>query len=345
MKKALFLFLGFLPFIANCQSLTDAKQPLVKKLVWAEEFDKNGLPDETAWNFEVGKARANNEPQYHTRDLKNVRVEDGKLIITTRLEEVDGVKKYTSARINTRGKKEFTNGRIEVRSKLPQGRGMWPAIWTLGLTGGWPACGDIDIMEYWGHDPNTVAANVHTGDYNHTKGTGRGGKITYEKPFEDFHIFAVEWFADRMDFFMVSKRMVGWGSAGRFHRQHPATCDQMRVGGGCVGSDGEWCAVRHPERKCEDGFCSVGDEDLRLVTGKLQRLTVKNVSIAAECQPVDTNRGRHLDDSGLSRKHGGVVGGAEFEPFHGFRIRMLAPVGGGVDIPDAIAARLGGAPE
>ena len=103
MKKAPLLLLLLFPVIVNCQPLIVSSQPQAKKLIWAEEFDKDGLPDEATWNFELGKARANNEPQYHTKELKNVRVEDGKLIITTRLEQIDGVKRYTSARINTRG--------------------------------------------------------------------------------------------------------------------------------------------------------------------------------------------------------------------------------------------------
>lgn len=228
MKKVFLLLLLSIPVLSQSQPLTN-NQPQSKKLIWAEEFDKDGLPDESRWNFELGKARANNEPQYHTKDLKNVRVENGKLIITTLLEEVDGVKKYTSARINTRGKYEFTYGRIEVRAKLPKGRGIWPAIWTLGLTGGWPSCGEIDIMEYWGHDPNTVAANVHTRDYNHTKGTGRGGKITYEKPYEDFHIYAVEWFADRMDFFMDDKMYFSCKSKGEGIGEWPFIAPQYLI--------------------------------------------------------------------------------------------------------------------
>lgn len=219
MKVSFLLLFSFFTVLAQGQT---------KKLVWSEEFNKNGLPDESTWNFEQGKARSNNEPQYHTKELKNVRVEDGKLIITTRLEEVDGVKRYTSARINTRGKKEFTKGRIEVRAKLPQGRGIWPAIWTLGK-GDWPACGEIDIMEYWGHDPNTVAANVHTRDYNHTKSTGRGGKITYEKPFEDFHVYAVEWYTDRMDFYMDDKMYFSCKSKGEGIGEWPFVAPQYLI--------------------------------------------------------------------------------------------------------------------
>lgn len=197
-------FLGiflFLPILAQCQTKAETKPAQVKTLVWSEEFNYNGLPDSTKWNIQVGKSRVNNEPQWYTRDPKNLQVANGMLTISCLIENVEGQNRYTSGRINSRGKYEYTMGRIEARAKLPKGRGVWPAFWTLGLTGGWPACGEIDIMEYWGHNPNTIASNVHTRDYNHTKGTGRGGKIVFENPFDDFHIYAVEWFADRMDFY------------------------------------------------------------------------------------------------------------------------------------------------
>lgn len=228
-RLTLLLIVLFIPFLAKCQTKAEAKQSQVKTLIWSDEFDYNGLPDETKWNFEVGKARANNEPQYYTKELKNVQVADGKMTITVRQEDFEGGKRYTSARINTRGKYEFTYGRIEARAKLPKGRGVWPAFWTLGLTGGWPACGEIDIMEYWGHDPNTIAANVHTRDYNHTKGTGRGGKITYENPFEDFHIYAVEWFSDRMDFYFDDKMYFSCKSKGEGLGEWPFFAPQYLI--------------------------------------------------------------------------------------------------------------------
>ncbi len=174
------------------------------ELVWWDEFDYSGFPDKEKWNYEVGFIR-NNEPQYYTeRRLKNARVEDGHLVITA-IKEAFQDAEYTSASINTRDKFEFTEGRIEVRAKLPKGKGVWPAIWTLGNNigeVGWPDCGEIDIMEYWGHNPASIHANVHTGDYNHAKGTGRGGKIEVEVPWEEFHVFAVEWYPDRMDFYL-----------------------------------------------------------------------------------------------------------------------------------------------
>jgi beta-glucanase (GH16 family) len=193
MKKIL-MFIFFLSSVAGyCQTRT---------LVWSEEFNKDGLPDPSKWTYEEGFVR-NKEPQYYTKErAENAKVANGNLIITARREDFKEAK-YTSASITTKGKYEFTYGRIEVRAKLPEGRNVWPAIWTLGATKGirWPMCGEIDIMEYWGTSPNSISANVHTGDYNHTKGTGRGGKIAFTDPWREFHIYAVEWYPDRLDFF------------------------------------------------------------------------------------------------------------------------------------------------
>jgi len=206
MKTLLLLLL--LTLIASCQTKKESQSTGTKKLVWSEEFDYTGLPDSTKWQYEEGLIR-NGEAQYYTRArLKNTQVENGILTITAHKEDFEG-SSYTSASINTKGLYEFTNGRIEVRAKLPEGRGTWPAIWTLGTNidkVDWPQCGEIDIMEFVGFDSNKVYANVHTGDYNHAKGTGRGGSITVEKPFADFHIYAVEWYPDSMNFYFDDEK-------------------------------------------------------------------------------------------------------------------------------------------
>lgn len=228
--KMPFLFMLLLfSFLAQGQSKIETKPAQTKTLVWSDEFNYNGMPDSTKWNFQVGKSRSNNEPQWYTRDPKNIQVANGNLTITCRIENVEGEQRYTSARINTRGKYTTTMGRIEARAKVPTGRGSWPAFWTLGLTGGWPACGEIDIMEYWGHDPNTMASNVHTRDYNHTKGTGRGGKITFDKPYNDFHIYAVEWYADRMDFYFDDKMFFSCKSKGEGIGEWPFNAPQYLI--------------------------------------------------------------------------------------------------------------------
>lgn len=175
------------------------------KLVWEDNFDKPGLPDSKIWAYEVGYIR-NNEAQYYTeKRQENARVEDGNLIIEARQDDWND-HKITSASLNTYGKKSILYGRVEVRAKLPTGRGTWPAIWMLGNAHNeglrWPACGEIDIMENVGFDPDVIHANIHTKAYNHVKGTNKGNKITIDKPFNDFHIYAVEWFEDHMDFYV-----------------------------------------------------------------------------------------------------------------------------------------------
>ena len=229
MKMAWLFMLLLFPLLAQCQGKVETKATQVKTLVWADEFNYNGLPDSTKWNFQVGKSRVNNEPQWYTKDPKNIQVAKGMLTITCRIENVEGQNRYTSARINTRGKYECTYGRIEARAKLPKGRGVWPAFWTLGLTRGWPACGEIDIMEYWGHNPNTIASNVHTRDYNHTKGTGRGDKIVYQDPWKDFHIYAVEWYSDRLDFFLDDSLFFSCKSKGEGIGEWPFNAPQYII--------------------------------------------------------------------------------------------------------------------
>jgi beta-glucanase (GH16 family) len=126
------------------------------------------------------------------------------LIIEARKENMDSAR-YTSASLITKGKKGFLYGRVEVRAKLPMGRGTWPAAWMLGETideVGWPACGEIDIMENVGFDSTTIHANIHTDAYNHVKKTNKGNKITVTAPWENFHLYAIEWREDKIDFFV-----------------------------------------------------------------------------------------------------------------------------------------------
>ena len=161
------------------------------KLTWSDEFDYAGLPDAKRWTNEVGFIR-NKEAQYYTAGRKeNARVENGHLIIEARKEKFPNARataglsdwrrvefaEITSASLTTRGIKEPRHGRVEVKAKLPQGRGVWPAIWMLGTNMskvGWPRCGEIDIMEYVGFEPNTIHANIHTSKYTHVRKTGKG---------------------------------------------------------------------------------------------------------------------------------------------------------------------------
>jgi beta-glucanase (GH16 family) len=178
------------------------------ELIWSDEFNYEGLPDENKWNYERGFVR-NREKQYYTKGRReNARVENGTLIIESRKEQYKNGQ-YTSASLHTWHKAEWLYGRVEVRAKLPTGKGMWPAIWMLGTNRnkvGWPACGEIDIMENVGFDPDTICANVHTKTYNHVKKTNKGSKIKAEKPYDQFQIYAIEWNEDRIDFFLNEQK-------------------------------------------------------------------------------------------------------------------------------------------
>jgi beta-glucanase (GH16 family) len=174
------------------------------RLVWSDEFNGSGLPDQDKWSYETGYIR-NNEKQYYTNaDTGNARMEDGFLVIEARKESFEGFD-YTSASLNTWKSATWTYGRFEIRARLPGGRGTWPAIWMLGdnrKVVGWPACGEIDIMENVGYDPRKVHGYVHTKAYNHTLGTQKGNSVTLASPWDTFHVYAIEWFEDRIDFFI-----------------------------------------------------------------------------------------------------------------------------------------------
>jgi beta-glucanase (GH16 family) len=171
-------------------------------LAWSDEFDAPGLPDPSKWDYEEGFVRNQELQAYMRARRENARVENGALVIEARRESAGGGR-YTSASLVTRGRQTFTYGRVEVRAKLPRGRGLWPAIWMLGAdidTVGWPRCGEIDIMEHVGFEPGRVHGTVHTEAYNHVKGTQRGAHADVGDLYDTFHVYAVEWRPERIDF-------------------------------------------------------------------------------------------------------------------------------------------------
>jgi beta-glucanase (GH16 family) len=194
------------------------------RLVWSDEFNAAGAPDPAKWSYEEGFVR-NREAQYYTRARsENARVENGVLIIEARKERFPNAAHragstdqrrgpeyagYTSASLITQGKAVWRYGRFEVRARLPTGRGAWPAIWMLGANireVGWPRCGEIDIMENVGFDPDTIHANIHTESYNHVRKTNKGSRTMIPRPHDSFHVYAVEWFEDHMDFFVDERK-------------------------------------------------------------------------------------------------------------------------------------------
>ena len=169
-------------------------------LVWADEFDTDGSPNASRWTYDLGTGDngwGNGEVQSYTDNAGNVSIADGILKITAK-KEGSG---YTSARIKTQGLYDFTYGRVDVRAKLPEGGGTWPAIWLLGSSFssiGWPACGEIDIMEAVGNNPGHVQAAIHTpSSYGNTENVG---STAVPDATSGFHVYSVNWSPDQITF-------------------------------------------------------------------------------------------------------------------------------------------------
>jgi beta-glucanase (GH16 family) len=193
----------------------DPVEPL--ELVWGDEFDgpSGAQPDATKWTSDPGVGQ-NNELQYYTPDRNALLDGGGNLVIESRREETPGTTcpvdplsgsstcQYTSGRINSHGKFDLTYGRVEARIKVTTTRGHWPAFWMLGSSfvddgRPWPYCGEIDIMEHVGHEPNTVHSTLHAPAY--WGAGGYGSSYVGPEPFGDgFHVFALDWDSQSMVF-------------------------------------------------------------------------------------------------------------------------------------------------
>jgi len=178
---------------------------VVLSLVWSDEFDIPGAPNSSNWDYDIGTGSngwGNNEAEYYTNRPENIIVENGLLKIIPRKENYSGAQ-YTSARILSKGKKSFKYGRVEIRAKLPSGGGTWPALWLLGddvSTAGWPACGEIDMMEHAGNNLNKITCALHYP--GHSGGNPDGGFTITTNATTEFHNYSIEWNASTIKFFV-----------------------------------------------------------------------------------------------------------------------------------------------
>jgi beta-glucanase (GH16 family) len=190
----------------SCEESTEPEIPNYQ-LVWQDEFSgpQGQKPDSTKWAYDIGTDWGNAQLEYDTDRPKNASLDgNGNLLITAYRESYSG-QPFTSARIKTQGLFEQAYGRFEARIKMPWGPGIWPAFWLLGTnieSVGWPECGEIDIMEYRGQQPNLIYGTVHGPGYS------AGNSITKSYGFEndrfdvDFHLFAVEWGENYLRFYV-----------------------------------------------------------------------------------------------------------------------------------------------
>jgi beta-glucanase (GH16 family) len=219
------------------------------RLVWSDEFNYTGHPDPAKWGYEEGYVR-HNELQYYTVNrLENARVDGHNLLIELHKETPESFlptsindewHRYTAASVNTRNTAWWTYGRFEIRAKMPRGKGTWPAIWFLsplrtpnipgppqrrrpngrevqgpsrGPNNGESSQGEIDLMESWGSHPNEIAVHIHG-----TKGLTPSKTLAVDDIYNKFHLYAMEWYPDHMDFFLDDQKIltykkdpaVGW---------------------------------------------------------------------------------------------------------------------------------------
>ncbi len=217
--------LKFFPLMSGAISTSvginqNDERKAIWRLVWQDEFNYGTMPDPAKWNYEVGFLR-NKEAQYYTKGaFSNVRIENRSLLIEGQKElfrnpayvpgsddwrKASEFASYTSCSLTTQGLASWRYGRIEVRAKIPTGKGAWPAIWMLGENKsdlGWPLCGEIDIMENVGWDPDRIHGTVHYPDVSKEKGySSCNGNFLAEKPYDAFHVYALEWDSEKMDFY------------------------------------------------------------------------------------------------------------------------------------------------
>lgn len=196
---------------ANGQSISKSVQITVTVenhvpgLVWSDEFDKDGAPDPNKWTHEIGNGSngwGNQELEYYTNRRENSIVQNGKLKIIAFKESYQGFN-YTSARLVSKGKFEMKYGKVEFSAKLPEGVGTWPALWMLGSnisTVGWPACGEIDIMEHLGRDLNNIYATLHYPGRSGSNADGKTRKILNATT--EFHKYTLDWSATAISMYV-----------------------------------------------------------------------------------------------------------------------------------------------
>lgn len=185
---------------ATAENLSSSSAELSPKPFWNDEFDGDAI-DNSKWTYDIGTGASgwgNNEKEYYTDRKENAYVKDGVLHIRAQKEDYEG-SKYTSARMLTKGKFTFKYGTVEARIALPTGKGIWPAFWMLGEnfdTVGWPACGEIDIIEavnienkiygtnHWANGSEYATYGNNTGNYRDQK---------YELDITQFHTYKFTW--------------------------------------------------------------------------------------------------------------------------------------------------------
>lgn len=206
------------------------------KLVWSDEFDGQQL-DRTKWDFDRGgRGWGNNELEFYTDRPENAFVRDGMLHIQANKEAYKGAQ-YTSARLKTRNLFAKKYGRFEFRAKLPSGKGLWPALWLMpqqSKYGGWPASGEIDVMEARGQEPNKVLGTLHYGSRPPANThTGMDYILPDKGTIADFHVYALEWEPGEIRWYvdeqLYQRQNFWWSSSATDGRRGAAPANESQL--------------------------------------------------------------------------------------------------------------------
>jgi beta-glucanase (GH16 family) len=242
----LFKTVGFLLCLLNFQFVSSQVDVVYNDLVWSDEFDNNGALNSLKWHHQTqipsGGNWYNGEQQHYTNELANSFVENGSLKIVAKKEVYTNqghTKQYTSARLNS--KFAFTYGRVDIRAKIPTNQGTWPALWLLGKniiepgaffsathgTTSWPACGEIDIMEY-GITPwqpvGYIQSALHTpSSYGST--INHGGTVANNIG-NDYHVYSMNWSPNQITFLLDGVAFYTYNPAVKNAATWPFIADQ-----------------------------------------------------------------------------------------------------------------------
>lgn len=234
-------------------------------LVWEDNFDGDSLNLEN-WNYETHEPGwVNNELQEYTDSTDNIYVKDGELVLKAIKDETEDGVKYTSGKVTTQNKRDYKYGRFEARLKVPEGQGLWPAFWMMptdeNLYGSWPRCGEIDIMEVLGHEPEKAYGTIHYGNpHREQQGTYILDGTTFA---DDYHVFSVEWEPSEMRFYIdgnLYHTVNDWYTKqeGDDEKTYPAPFDQpfylqfnLAVGGNWPGNPDETTDFENAELKVD----------------------------------------------------------------------------------------------
>ena len=242
--KRLALLMLLLP---QPQAIKASSHPEDWELAWSDEFDGKEI-DKAKWKYDVGgHGFGNNEQQFYTDRADNSFLEDGALVLKAQAEKYQN-RSYTSAKMQSRA--AWTYGRYEFKVKLPRGKGVWPAIWMMPSDmkkyGGWPQCGEIDILEQLGHDPNRVYGTLHFGNPHPPSGKGASVALKQGSLVDDWHEFALEWYPGEMRWFVdgeLYQIQNDWFTSGGGGAAWPAPYDRefylqlnVAIGGGWPGN-------------------------------------------------------------------------------------------------------------